>query len=43
MLSAKQGDYWYHFYCLSYDAVLDCGLNPGPPAREVITLLLGYR
>ena len=30
MLSAKQGNYWYHFYnLLWYDAVLDWGLNPG--------------
>ena len=27
MLSAKQGNYWYHFYY-----VLVGGLNPGPPA-----------
>ena len=32
MLSAKQGHYWYHF--LWYDAVLDWGLNPGPPELE---------
>ena len=26
-----------------YDAVLDLGLNPGPPALEASTLPLGYR
>ena len=26
-----------------YDAVLDWGLNPGPPALEANTLPLGYR
>ena len=26
-----------------YDAVLDWGLNPGPPALEASTLALGYR
>ena len=39
MLSAKQGHYWYHFY----DAVLDWGLNRGPPALDASTLPLGYR
>ena len=39
MFSAKQGNYWYHFY----NAVLDWGLNPGPPALEASTLPLGYR
>ena len=49
MFSAKQGHYWYHFYNvfgmmrLWYDAVLDWGLNPGPPAVEASTLSLGYR
>ena len=38
MLSAKQGNYWYHFY-----NVLDWGLNPGPPALEASTLPRGYR
>jgi len=28
---------------LWYDAVLDWGLNPGPPALEASTLPLGYR
>ena len=42
MFSAKQGHYWYHFYNV-YDAVLDWGLNPGPPALEASTLPLGYR
>ena len=27
---------------LCYDAVLDLGLNPGPPALEASTLPLGY-
>ena len=26
-----------------YDAVLDWGLNPGPPALEASTITLGYR
>jgi len=39
MLSAKQVKYWHHFY----DAVLDWGLNTGPPALEASTVLLGYR
>ena len=46
MLSAKQENYWYHFYnvlTLWYDAVLDWGLNPGPPALEASTIPLGYR
>ena len=38
MFSAKQGNYWYHFY-----NVLDCGLNPGPPPFKASTLPLGYR
>ena len=32
MLSAKQGNYWYHFYY-----VLVGGLNPGPPALFFFT------
>ena len=28
---------------ITYDAVLDWGLNPGPPALEASTLPLGYR
>ena len=40
LLSAKQGNYWYNFY---NDAVLDWGLNLGPPALEASTLPLGYR
>ena len=44
MLSAKQGNYCYHSYNVFwYDAVLDWGLNPGPPAFEASTLPLGYR
>ena len=49
MFSAKQGHYWYYFYNvfgmmrLWYDAVLDWGLNPGPPALEASTLPLGSR
>ena len=31
------------FIRLWYDAVLDWGLNPGPPALEASTLPLGYR
>ena len=44
MLSAKQGNYWYHFYNdFGTSAVLDWGLNPRPPALEASTLPLGYR
>ena len=43
MFSAKQGNYWYHFYNVFwYDAILDWGLNPGPPALDTSTLPLGY-
>ena len=38
MLSAKQGNYLVPFlWCLWYDAVLEWGLNPGPPALEAST------
>ena len=40
MFSAKQGHYWYHLW---YDAVLDWGLNSGPPALKASTIPLGYR
>ena len=44
MLSAKQGNYLVPFlYHLWYDEVLDCGLNPEPPALDAGTLPLGYR
>ena len=45
MLSAKQGNYWYHFYkvLVWYDAVLDWELNPGPPALDASTIPLGYQ
>ena len=44
MLNAKQRNYWYHCLLhLWYDAVLDWGLNPGPPALDASTLPLGYR
>ena len=43
MFSAKQGHYWYHFYNVWYDAVLDWGLKPGPPALKASTIPLGYR
>ena len=42
MLSAKQCNYWYHRLWYD-DAVLDWGLNPGPPALDASTLPLGYR
>ena len=42
MLTAKEGNYWYHFYNV-FDAVLDWGLNLGPPALDTSTLPLGYR
>ena len=39
MFSAKQWNYWYHFYkYIWYDAVLDRGLNPGLPALEASTI-----
>ena len=40
MLSAKQGNYWYHFYNVFG---MTWGLNPGPPALDAGTLPLGYR
>ena len=44
MFSAKQGNYLVPFLKrLWYDAVLDWGLNPGPPALEASTLPQGYR
>ena len=44
MSSAKQGNYWYHFYnVFGTTQVLDWGLNPGPPALDASTLPLGYR
>ena len=46
MLSAKQGNYWYHFYNvfgMTWSFKFDCGLNPGHPALEASTLPLGYR
>ena len=44
MLSAKQGNYWYHFYnVLGMTRSLTWGLNLGPPALEANTLPLGYR
>ena len=39
MLSAKQGNYWYHFYNVFG---MMRSLNPGPPAHEASTLPLGY-
>ena len=43
MLSAKQGTTGTIFITVWYDAVLDWGLNPGPPALEASTIPLGYR
>ena len=44
MSSAKQGNYLVPFLKrLWYDAVLDWGLNLGPPALEASTIPLGYR
>ena len=43
MLSAKQVNYLVPFLCLWYDAVLDWGLNPGPPALKASTIPLGYQ
>jgi len=42
MLSAKQGNHWYHFYRLWYDSVLDRELNPGPSERVASTLELSW-
>ena len=36
----NKGTTGYHFW---YDAVLDWGLNPGPPVLEASTIPLGYR
>ena len=43
MFSAKQGNYWYHFYNVFGMSVLDWELNPGPPTLDASTLPLGYR
>ena len=43
MLSSKQGNDWFHFYRLWYDAVIDLGMNPGHDALKTSTLQLGYR
>ena len=44
MFSAKQGNYLVLFLKrLWYDAVLDWGFNPGPPALDASNLPLGYR
>ena len=40
MLSAKQGNYWYHYYNVFG---MTRGFNPGPPTLEARTLPLGYR
>jgi len=39
MLSAKQGNYWYHFYnVFGMTRSLIGVLNPGPPALEASTI-----
>ena len=44
LFSAKQGNYLVPILLpLWYDAVLDWGLNPGPPTLDANTLPLGYR
>ena len=40
MLSANQGNYWYHFYNAFG---MTRSLNLGPPALEASTIPLGYR
>ena len=42
MFSAKQGNYWYHFYNV-FGMTRSWGMNPGPPALEASTIPLGYR
>ena len=37
MFSAKQGNYWYHFYNV-FGITIDWGLNQGPPALDASTL-----
>ena len=41
MLSAKQANYWYHFYNL-FGMMRSLNLNLGPPILEASTLPLGY-
>ena len=44
LFSAKQGNYLVPILLpLWYGAVLDWGLNPGPPALDASTLPLDYR
>ena len=44
LLSAKQGNYLIPFLLrLWYEAVIDWGLNPGPPALEASIISLVYR
>ena len=44
MFSAKQGNYLVQYlWRLWYDALLDWGLNPRPPALDASTLPQGYR
>ena len=44
MLSAKQGNYWYHFYnVFGMTRSLTGGWTREPPALEASTLPLDYR
>ena len=44
MLSAKQGNYWYHCYnAFGITRSLTGDWNPGPPVLDASTLPLGYR
>ena len=43
MFSAKQGNYWYHFYNVFGMTRSLTGLNPGPPILDASTLPLGYQ
>jgi len=42
MFSAKQRNYWYHFY-IFFGITLDWLLNLGPTILEASTLSLGYQ
>ena len=43
MFSAKQGNYWYHFYNVFGMTRSLTGLDPGSPILDASTLPLGYQ